>query len=97
MGEVAGINAAGGDDSWADVPGFWSQIGDHTMKYAAWGDGHDSDDLVEHADGGFTVWYRRDGKAVGVLTVNADADYERGRELIAQGALPPGPALVPLS
>jgi NADPH-dependent 2,4-dienoyl-CoA reductase/sulfur reductase-like enzyme len=85
MGEVAGGNAAGGDDSWSDVPGFWSQIGDHTMKYAAWGDGYDSDDLIEHADGGFTVWYARDGKTVGILTVSADDDYERGRELIAQG------------
>ncbi len=89
MGEVAGINAAGGEDSWSDVPGFWSQIGDHTIKYAAWGDGYDSDDVVEHAEGGFTVWYSRDGKAVGVLTVNADADHHLGRELIAQGAPPP--------
>jgi hypothetical protein len=27
MGEIAGINAAGGDARWADVPGFWSMIG----------------------------------------------------------------------
>jgi NADPH-dependent 2,4-dienoyl-CoA reductase/sulfur reductase-like enzyme len=92
MGEIAGINAAGGDDTWSDVPGFWSQIGDHTIKYAAWGDGYDSDDVVDHAHGGFTVWYSRDGKAVGVLTVNADEDYQRGQELIAQGAPPPIPA-----
>ena len=38
------------------------------------------------------MWYARDGKAVGVLTVNADDDYQRGRELIAQGAPPPVPA-----
>ena len=87
MGEVAGRNAAGGDDSWSDVPGFWSQIGDHTIKYAAWGDGYDSADLVEHAGGGFTVWYARDGKAVGVLTVNADDDYERGRSAHRAGQI----------
>ena len=73
------------------MPGFWSQIGDQQIKYTAWGDGYDSDHLVEHADGGFTVWYGRDGKAVGVLTVNADDDYERGQELIAQGGPLPLP------
>ena len=26
---------------WDDVPGFWSTIGEHTLKYAAWGDGYD--------------------------------------------------------
>jgi hypothetical protein len=93
VGEVAGRNAAGGDDSWSDVPGFWSQIGDHTIKYASWGDGYDSDDLVEHPGGGFTVWYGRDGITVGVLTVNADDDDERGRMLIAQADPLPLPAV----
>ena len=27
---------------WDAVPGFWSTIGDHTLKYAAWGDGFDA-------------------------------------------------------
>ncbi len=93
MGEVAGANAAGADERWTDVPGFWSEIGDHTVKYAAWGDGFDRDDLVDHGDGGFTVWYSRAGRAVGVLTHRADGDYERGQELIASGATltaPPG-------
>jgi NADPH-dependent 2,4-dienoyl-CoA reductase/sulfur reductase-like enzyme len=93
MGEVAGRNAAGGDDSWSDVPGFWSQIGDRTIKYASWGDGYDSDDFVEHPGGGFTVWYGRDGVTVGVLTVNADDDDELGRMLIAQADPLPLPAV----
>ncbi|MGW4488356.1 NAD(P)/FAD-dependent oxidoreductase [Amycolatopsis sp. NPDC004368] len=81
MGEVAGRSAAGAEAVWDAVPGFWSEIGDRVLKYAAWGDG------FEHArpvsvDGGFTVWYERRGTAVGVLTHNADADYERGTELI---------------
>jgi len=86
MGEVAGANAAGADETWTDVPGFWSEIGDRTLKYAAWGDGFDRDDMVDHGDGGFTVWYSQDGRAVGVLTHRADGDYERGQELIAGGA-----------
>jgi 3-phenylpropionate/trans-cinnamate dioxygenase ferredoxin reductase subunit len=84
MGEIAGINAAGGDETWAEVPGFWSSIGDRTLKYAAWGDGYDRDELVDHLDGGFTVWYRAAGRTVGVLTHRADDDYDAGQRLIAK-------------
>ncbi len=52
---------------------------------AAWGDGYDEARLRPHADGAFTVWYIRDDVAVGVLTHECDADYERGRELISRG------------
>lgn len=86
MGEVAGANAAGAADSWSGVPGFWSEVGDRTLRCAAWGDGVDRHDLVDHGDGAFTVWYSRAGTVVGVLAHNADGDYDRGRELIAAGA-----------
>ena len=86
QGEVAGKVAAGEPAQWSEVPGFWSMIGGHTLKYAAWGDGFDELRLQEHGGGAFTVWYGRDGRIVGVLTHEADEDYERGGELIAQGA-----------
>lgn len=86
MGEVAGTNIAGEPAEWAQAPGFWSAIGDRTLKYVAWGDGFTDIDVREHADGGFTVWYGRDGVVVGTLTSDADDDYERGRELIERGA-----------
>jgi 3-phenylpropionate/trans-cinnamate dioxygenase ferredoxin reductase component len=91
QGEVAGAAAAGVDSRWDGVPGFWTTIGDATVKYHAWGDGYDSTWLVDH-ENGFTAWYERDGAAVGVLTLNADADYERGESLIkkAQPVCPPG-------
>lgn len=85
MGEIAGRNAAGEERVWDVAPGFWSTIGTRTLKYAAWGDGFDETRLVEHG-GGFTVWYGREGTTVGVLTHERDADYERGRELVEQGA-----------
>ena len=87
QGEVAGRNAAGADAEWDAVPGFWSTIGDHTLKYAAWGDGFDESRLEPQGDGAFTAWYGREGKIVGVLAHEADDDYERGRSLIAEGAL----------
>ncbi len=86
MGEVAGRTAAGAQAQWAQAPGFWSTIGEHTLKHVAWGDGYDSDRLVDHGDGAFTVWYGREGVCVGVLCHEADEDYETGRKLIEAGA-----------
>jgi len=86
QGEVAGRGAAGEDVRWDAVPGFWSTIGGHVLKYAAWGDGFDQSRLEHHGAGAFTAWYGRDGTVVGVLTHEADKDYERGRSLIAEGA-----------
>lgn len=83
-GAVAGANAAGAASTWDEVPGFWSTIGEATIKHHAWGDGYEQDYLVTHDDG-FTVWYEADGKAVGVLTCNADDDYDAGERLIAEG------------
>lgn len=89
MGSLAGRNAAASADEqqpWQDVPGFWSSIGQHTIKYAAWGDGHDKEEIVERV-GGFTLWYTDEqDRLVGVLTYNADDDYERGEAAIAKGA-----------
>jgi 3-phenylpropionate/trans-cinnamate dioxygenase ferredoxin reductase component len=90
MGRVAGQTAAGLEASWAEVPGFWSTIGDRTLKYAAWGDGFDDASLVDHGGGAFTVWYSREGVTVGVLTHDADHDYEHGRRLIEQRQPAPG-------
>lgn len=88
MGELAGRNAAtdGDPQAWETIPGFWSVIGEHTLKYSAWGDGYETAELVPRT-GGFTVWYGdADGALVGVLTYEADDDYERGQQLLEQGA-----------
>jgi 3-phenylpropionate/trans-cinnamate dioxygenase ferredoxin reductase component len=82
MGRVAGETAAGREPSWAEVPGFWSTIGARTLKYAAWGDGFDDSRLVDHDNESFTVWYGQGGVTVGVLTHDADDDYDQGRERI---------------
>ena len=86
QGEIAGRGCAGEAASWDSVPGFWSTIGDRTIKHAAWGDGFDTVRFIPHAGGAFTVWYALDGRIVGVLTHEADEDYESGKRLIADGA-----------
>jgi NADPH-dependent 2,4-dienoyl-CoA reductase/sulfur reductase-like enzyme len=88
MGEVAGITAAGGVDEWSQAPGFWSEVGEHQVKYVAWGDGFDDVRLVEHGgSGAFTAWYGLRGTTVGVLTHDRDEDYERGRDIVEAGAV----------
>lgn len=86
MGRIAGTTAAGGDAVWDSPPGFWTEIGDRTLKYAAWGDGFDEVALASHPDRGFTAWFQRAGLLVGVATHLADDDHERGTELIRRGA-----------
>ena len=91
QGQVAGRRMAGDTEAvWDGVPGFWSTIGRHTLKYAAWGDGFADARLVEHGSGAWTVWYAGDdGACVGVLCHERDEDYERGSERIAAQEPPP--------
>jgi 3-phenylpropionate/trans-cinnamate dioxygenase ferredoxin reductase subunit len=86
QGAIAGRTAAGQVAAWDDVPGFWSTIGGRTLKYAAWGDGYDDARFERGDDGGFTAWYGRAGRIVGVLAHQRDDSYERGQALIAEGA-----------
>lgn len=86
MGEIAGRNAAGSEASWTNAPGFWSTIGDRTLKYAAWGDGFDRSTTQEHDGDAFTVWYARQGRVAGVLTFDADDDYDAGTQQVEQAA-----------
>lgn len=84
-GEALGQLLAGEQAAWDTVPGFWSTIGERTLKLKAWGDGWDDARLVDHAGGGFTVYYTRENACVGVLTHEADDDHEAAEELVGQG------------
>jgi 3-phenylpropionate/trans-cinnamate dioxygenase ferredoxin reductase subunit len=88
-GRIAGTVISGGEAAWGMAPGFWSTIGDKTLKYWAWGDGWD-DLLFEDNGEAFAVWYGKEGTLVGVLSHDSDDAYERGRELIERGESFPG-------
>jgi len=83
-GRIAGTVISGGEAAWGMAPGFWSTIGDKTLKYWAWGDGWDEQHFEDRGEA-FAVWYGKEGTLVGVLSHNADEDYESGRELIERG------------
>jgi 3-phenylpropionate/trans-cinnamate dioxygenase ferredoxin reductase subunit len=88
QGSIAGANAAGARESWSDVPEFGTTIGDHTLRFATWGDGYARARLVEKANG-FVVWYETRGVAVGCLTSCADDDYRDARTRIrSRSAIP---------
>lgn len=91
MGTIAGAGAAGLRRSWHNAPGFWTVLGDRVLKYSAWGDGFSESRMTFHdePDGAFTVWYGKNGTTVGVLTHQADEDYDRGTELVERGAALP--------
>jgi NADPH-dependent 2,4-dienoyl-CoA reductase/sulfur reductase-like enzyme len=84
-GDIAGTNAAGASADWDGVPGFWTTIGPMTLKYHAWGDGYENSTFVQR-EGGWAIWYEAGGAAVGVLTCDADDDYELAETIIAEGA-----------
>jgi NADPH-dependent 2,4-dienoyl-CoA reductase/sulfur reductase-like enzyme len=86
MGEIAGRTMAGVEAGWGVAPGFWSTIGERTIKYAGWGDGWEESRFEAGEDGAFACWYGRDGELVGVVAHLDDAAYERGRELIEERA-----------
>ena len=58
-GEVAGRTLAGEDAAWTTAPGFWTTIGDHTLKYSAWGDGFDEARVEAEGDAHLVVRYLR--------------------------------------
>jgi NADPH-dependent 2,4-dienoyl-CoA reductase/sulfur reductase-like enzyme len=86
MGAVAGRTLAGVDAAWDVAPGFWSTIGEQTLKYVGWGHGWEESRFEPGADGAFVCRYGRDGELVGVVAHRDDAAYKRGRELIEERA-----------
>jgi NAD(P)H-nitrite reductase large subunit len=86
QGEVAGRALAGKEASWDAAPGFWSTLGEHTLKYAGWGDGWDEIRFEAGEGGSFVARYGRDGELVGVLAHERDEDYEEGKRLIEERA-----------
>jgi len=86
MGEVAGKAMAGVAAEWDVAPGFWSTIGEQTIKYVGWGDGWEASRFERGDDGSWVCRYGREGELVGVAAHRDDEAYERGRELIEERA-----------
>lgn len=88
-GRIAGTVIAGGEAAWSMAPGFWSTIGDRTLKYWAWDGGWDEHAFEDRGDS-FVVRYGKAGVLAGILAHGADEDYENGRGAIERGEPFPG-------
>jgi 3-phenylpropionate/trans-cinnamate dioxygenase ferredoxin reductase component len=84
-GEVAGRALAGKRAEWTSAPGFWTTIGEHTLKHSAWGDGFDEARVEAEGDAHLVVRYLRDRAEVGVLTLGDDDAYEAARRRLEEG------------
>jgi hypothetical protein len=51
-GRIAGTVLAGGEASWSMAPGFWSTMGEKTLKYWSWSGGWDEAHFVDHVERG---------------------------------------------
>lgn len=84
QGQVAGRTLAGEPAGWDVAPGFWSTLGERTLKYAGWGDGWDEVRFEAGAGESFVARYGRDGELAGVLAHDDDDAYEEGKRLIGE-------------
>jgi 3-phenylpropionate/trans-cinnamate dioxygenase ferredoxin reductase subunit len=85
QGMIAAMSAAGFPTAWDKVPEFSCTIGESTLKYRGWGADYEHSRLVEHHNG-FTVWYEAGGEVEGVLSLNADDDYQTAAALVRSHA-----------
>lgn len=84
QGRTAARNMLGGDEAFAEIPYFWSDLADWaTLEYVGAATGWD-EEIVRGspADGTFTVWYLAEGRLVAALAVGSPADLDVARSLL---------------
>jgi 3-phenylpropionate/trans-cinnamate dioxygenase ferredoxin reductase subunit len=87
QGQAAGANMLGEGGDYDVVPYFFSDLADWaSLEYV--GPAQDPDEVIWRGDrdsGEFSVWYLRDGKVTGALSVERSEELGRARELLAAG------------
>ncbi len=87
QGQAAGANMLGEGGDYDVVPYFFSDLADWaSLEYV--GPAQDPDEEIWRGDresGEFSVWYLKDGKVAGALSVERSEELGRARELLAAG------------
>ena len=87
QGMAAGANLLGEDKDYDVVPYFFSDLADWaSLEYV--GPAYEWDEEVWRGDrdaGEFLVWYLKDGKVAGALSVDRSEDLGEARRMLAQG------------
>jgi 3-phenylpropionate/trans-cinnamate dioxygenase ferredoxin reductase subunit len=87
QGRTAALNMLGQDTPHEVVPYFFSDLADWaSLEYVGPAQGWD-EEIVRGslADGEFSVWYLKEGRVLGALSVGRSEDLDHARRLIAAG------------
>lgn len=86
QGKTAALNMLGGDQPHRDVPYFFSDLADwSSMEYI--GPARDWDEEIVRGsldEGAFSVWYLKDGRVCGCLSVGRSEDLDDARRLLSE-------------
>jgi 3-phenylpropionate/trans-cinnamate dioxygenase ferredoxin reductase subunit len=89
-GKTAALNMLGREQPHTEVPYFFSDLSDWvSLEYV--GPARDWDEEIVHGsfdEGSFSVWYLKDGRVLGALSVGRSDDLDHARQLIASGQAP---------
>jgi len=87
--KLAARTITGHADHYSAVPWFWSDIGDMKLQMVGIAGGSDRQILSgEPADNKFSVFHYRDGRLIGIESVNRPADHMLGRKMMGLGFSP---------
>jgi 3-phenylpropionate/trans-cinnamate dioxygenase ferredoxin reductase subunit len=89
QGRVAATNIAGGNETYDEVPWFWSDQYDLKLQIAGLSTGYDQ--AIVRGDPGtraFSCAYLGNGRLLAIDAVNAPRDFVQAKALIAAGATP---------
>ncbi len=89
QGRVAATNIAGGNETYDEVPWFWSDQYDLKLQIAGLSTGYDQAIVRGDPRGrSFSCAYLGNGRLLAVDAVNAPRDFVQAKALIAAGATP---------
>jgi len=86
-GKTAALNMLGREQPHTEVPYFFSDFADWaSLEYVGPAQGWD-EEIVRGSldDGSFSVWYLKDGRVLGALSVGRSDDLDHARRLIVDG------------
>ncbi len=88
--KLAARTIAGHAEGYSAVPWFWSDIGDMKLQMVGLTGGSDRQVTSgEAGDNRFSVFHYRDGRLIGIESVNRPADHMLGRKMLGAGFSPP--------
>lgn len=86
---LAARTIVGHDEAYSAVPWFWSDIGDMKLQMVGLTSGSDHQVLSgDPQDNRFSVFHYRDGRLLGIESVNRPADHMLGRKMMGVGFSP---------